>query len=81
MNFFIVSSFTRFSRLPRQKAPLLAAEMKNILFSANPVRDLSLSGANTEFNALCELSRQKVEDLLTESTSMAGQQCLSLDEI
>ena len=35
-----------------------------IPFGANPVRDLSLNGANTGFKAPCEPSRWKVEHLL-----------------
>jgi hypothetical protein len=49
--FFEKSGFTPL------ESPLRAAGMKGILFSANPVRALSLNGANTGFNALSKPSR------------------------
>jgi hypothetical protein len=54
---------------PRKTSGLLRGE-DEIPFGANPVRDLSLNGANTGFKTLCEPSHWKVKDLLTGFTAL-----------
>jgi len=50
---------------PLESPAACSGDEDKIPFGANPVRDLSLNGANTGFKAPCEPSRWKVEDLLT----------------
>jgi hypothetical protein len=49
---------------PLESPAACSGDEDKIPFGANPVRDLSLNGANTGFKAPCEPSRWKVEHLL-----------------